>query len=163
MVTEWLSLLVWPSPQCFLGSNPMNPPNAMRIGGGQCLMCLHGMVAVSQVILPTQLLPQRNNLLRWKASAEVTSAHLIFSIGLISKHLIQLTQQELWWEFRHEKGTSSWRKDYFGSNAQLLAFPWLWRVCHRPGTDMGAGTGYGQFLWGLNSRKRWDSYVAFWA
>ena len=32
---------------------------------------------------------------------------------------------------------------------------------HRPGTDMGAGTGYGQFLWGLNSRKRWDSYVAF--
>lgn len=43
-----------------------------------------------------QLLPQKSNLLRRKVSAEVTPAHLIFSIGLISKHLIQLTQQELW-------------------------------------------------------------------
>lgn len=58
MATEWLSLLVRCSPQCFLGSNPMNPRNAMRIGGGQCLMCLHGMVAVSQVILPTNCSPR---------------------------------------------------------------------------------------------------------
>lgn len=68
-------------------------------------MCLDGMAAVSQVILPVQQLLCRNDLPRLKASAKVTPTHLISSNGLISKGLIQLTQEELWWEFRHERGS----------------------------------------------------------
>lgn len=33
-----------------------------------------------------------------------------------------------------------------GSNALLLALPWLWRVLHRPGIDIGAWTEHGQPL-----------------
>lgn len=52
------------------------------MGGGQCLVGLDDVVAMSHVILlPAQLLLWRSDLLRLKASAKVTPAHLMSSIG----------------------------------------------------------------------------------
>lgn len=43
-------------------------------------------------------------------------------------------------------GQAAKRRAVFGSNALLLALPWLWRVLHRSGIDTGAWTEHGQPL-----------------